>query len=150
TLPAVTPAGSKSVKVTLSATEMNADNVTVILSDASGDEWCDLIVNIQTIKSGHQFDDMLGNDADTVINGKQINISNSSGNAVNFTSTGGNGRGLNLEGSGSGAGLRAVGGSTGDGVLAMGGSGGGHGINANGSTGTGDGIHADGGGGGGD
>lgn len=47
TLPAVTPASSKLVKVTLSTTEMDADNVTVILSDASGAEWCDVLVNIQ-------------------------------------------------------------------------------------------------------
>lgn len=27
---------------------MNADNVIVIFSDASGDKWCDLLVNLQT------------------------------------------------------------------------------------------------------
>jgi len=36
TLPTVTPAGSKSVKVQLSATEMNADEVVVMFSDAAG------------------------------------------------------------------------------------------------------------------
>lgn len=41
TLPAVTPASGKAVKVTLSAAEMNGDNVVVILSDAAGDEWTD-------------------------------------------------------------------------------------------------------------
>ena len=48
TLPAVTPGSSKLVKVTLSASEMNGDNVMLIGSDAAGAEWCDIIVNIQT------------------------------------------------------------------------------------------------------
>lgn len=56
TLPAVTPASSKMVKVTLSTSEMNGDNVTLIASDASGAEWCDLVVNIQT--SARQIDDL--------------------------------------------------------------------------------------------
>jgi hypothetical protein len=47
TLPAVTPASGKLVKVTLSASEMDADNVTVVLSDAAGAEWCDVVANIQ-------------------------------------------------------------------------------------------------------
>lgn len=49
TLPAVTPASSKLVKVTLSATEMDADNVTVIFSDAAGDQWADLTVDVKTV-----------------------------------------------------------------------------------------------------
>jgi len=56
TLPAVTPAGSRRVKVTLSASEMNGDNVQVTFSDATGSEWCDLTVNIQT--SVRQVDDL--------------------------------------------------------------------------------------------
>lgn len=56
TLPAVTPASSKLVKVTLSSTEMTADNVTVIFSDAAGAEWCDLLINIQT--AARQIDDL--------------------------------------------------------------------------------------------
>lgn len=56
TLPAVTPASSKMVKVTLSTSEMNGDNITLIASDASGSEWCDLVVNIQT--SARQIDDL--------------------------------------------------------------------------------------------
>lgn len=57
TLPAVTPAGSKLVKVTLSSTEMTADNVTVVFSDAAGAEWDDVIINIQT--AARQIDDLL-------------------------------------------------------------------------------------------
>ena len=47
-LPVVTPAGSKRVKVVLSTSEMNGDNIQVTFSDAAGDEWADLTINIQT------------------------------------------------------------------------------------------------------
>lgn len=50
TLPAVTPASSKVVKVTLSAAEMTADNIVVLGSDAAGAEWCDYMVCIQPSK----------------------------------------------------------------------------------------------------
>ena len=48
TLPTVTPAAGKMVKLSLSAAEMNGDNLTVVCSDAAGAEWCDATVNIQT------------------------------------------------------------------------------------------------------
>jgi hypothetical protein len=41
TLPAVTPAASDIVKITVSATEMNGDNVIIVASDQAGSEWCD-------------------------------------------------------------------------------------------------------------
>jgi len=56
TLPVVDADFTKRVKVSLSATEMNGDNITVIFSDVAGDEWCDLLVNIQTASS--QIDDL--------------------------------------------------------------------------------------------
>lgn len=56
TLPTVTPASSKMVKISLSAAEMNGDNVTVVCSDAAGAEWNDVIFNIQT--SARQVDDL--------------------------------------------------------------------------------------------
>lgn len=56
TLPAVTPASSKSVKVTLSTSEMNGDNIIMIGSDAAGAEWDDIFVNIQT--TVQQIDDL--------------------------------------------------------------------------------------------
>jgi hypothetical protein len=56
TLPAVTPAASKMIKVTLSQAEINGDNITVLFADASGAEWCDLLVNIQTVP--RRFDDL--------------------------------------------------------------------------------------------
>ncbi|NIL96467.1 MAG: hypothetical protein GTO62_04815, partial [Planctomycetales bacterium] len=56
TLPSVSPAGSKRVKVSLSAAEMNGDNIQVTFSDAAGGEWCDLTVNLQT--TARQIDDL--------------------------------------------------------------------------------------------
>ena len=48
TLPTVTPASGKQVKVTLSAAEMAGNNISVIFSDVAGAEWCDLQINIKT------------------------------------------------------------------------------------------------------
>lgn len=56
TLPVVDADYTKRVKVALSSSEMNGDNITVIFSDASGAEWCDLTVNLQTVTN--QFDDL--------------------------------------------------------------------------------------------
>lgn len=56
TLPVVTPAASKMVKVTLSTSEMNGDNITFVASDAAGAEWRDLVINIQT--TAQQLDDL--------------------------------------------------------------------------------------------
>lgn len=56
TLPSVDPAGSKLVKFTVSASEMNADNIQIIGSDAAGDEWCDITINIQP--TARQIDDL--------------------------------------------------------------------------------------------
>ena len=55
TLPSVI-GSSAVVKAELSSTEMNADNVTILLSDAAGGQWCDLMINLQT--AARQFDDL--------------------------------------------------------------------------------------------
>jgi hypothetical protein len=55
TLPVI-GTNTRVLKVNLSASEMNGDNVTVIFSDAAGAEWCDLVLNIQT--SARQIDDL--------------------------------------------------------------------------------------------
>lgn len=47
TLPVVTPASGRAVKVDLSASEMNGDNVVVQFVDVAGNEWDDLIVEIR-------------------------------------------------------------------------------------------------------
>lgn len=56
TLPAVTPAGGKAVKVTVSTDEMTADNTIITFSDAAGDEWCDVMINAQAV--ARQIDDL--------------------------------------------------------------------------------------------
>lgn len=56
TLPTVTPAAGAMVKISLSASEMTGDNITVVCSDAAGAEWCDLLINIQT--AARQIDDL--------------------------------------------------------------------------------------------
>ena len=56
TIPVVDANFTKRVKVSLSSDEMNGDNITFIFSDAAGDEWCDVIVNIQT--AANQIDDI--------------------------------------------------------------------------------------------
>ena len=57
TLPVVTPSGSRAVKVSLSATEMNADKVVVIAVDAAGAEWTEVFVFIDAPVSN--VDDIL-------------------------------------------------------------------------------------------
>ena len=51
TLPVVTPAGSKLVKVSLSAAEMNGDQICVVFSDQLGNEWCDWTEMIYPLSS---------------------------------------------------------------------------------------------------
>lgn len=48
TLPAVTPAAGKAVKITLSQAETNGDNLVIVFSDAAGAEWCDQVMTIPT------------------------------------------------------------------------------------------------------
>ena len=49
TLPTVSPAATVCVLITLSATEMNADVVTLVCIDqTSPKEWCDLVISIPT------------------------------------------------------------------------------------------------------
>jgi hypothetical protein len=56
TLPTVTPASGDQVKVTVSATEMTADNIMIVFSDAAGAQWCDVSIPIQT--AARQIDDL--------------------------------------------------------------------------------------------
>lgn len=56
TLPSVAPAASKMVLISLSTSEMNGDNITIICSDVAGAEWCDLVINLQT--TARQIDDL--------------------------------------------------------------------------------------------
>lgn len=56
TLPTVTPASGAAVKISLSAAEMNGDNIVVTCIDAAGAEWCDQFINLQT--TARQIDDL--------------------------------------------------------------------------------------------
>jgi len=69
TLPTVTPAASKMVKITLSTSEMTGDNITVVCSDAAGAEWCDLLINIQT--AARQIDDLTW----PTVSGRSLDVS---------------------------------------------------------------------------
>lgn len=52
TLPAVEPASSVLVTISLSATEMNADVVSVVLVDQTNPkEWADLVISIPTVSA---------------------------------------------------------------------------------------------------
>ena len=49
TIPAVTPASSYALKITLSSTEMNADNIIVVGHDQTDPpEWADVFLSIPT------------------------------------------------------------------------------------------------------
>lgn len=48
TTPTVSPASGRVVKITLSAAEMNGDDIIVVGSDAAGDEWSDVLIHIKT------------------------------------------------------------------------------------------------------
>jgi hypothetical protein len=141
TLPAVTPAGSKMVKVTLSGTEMTADNVTLVFSDAAGAEWDDCIVNIQT--SVNQIDDLsaripaaLSGDGfmkadlksieDELTSGnnatlhlKKINIVNNADEVVNLETQGSDAVRISVT-SGNGYGVHSSGSGTGGGAFTEG------------------------------
>ena len=53
TLPVVQPAGSVLVRITLSATEMNADVVTIVgIDQTSPKEWADFVLSIPTVTPG--------------------------------------------------------------------------------------------------
>lgn len=56
TLPAAEPAGSTRILITLSSTEMNADEVTITAIDAAGDEWHDRMWVIHTV--ANNYDDL--------------------------------------------------------------------------------------------
>jgi hypothetical protein len=142
TLPVVTPAGGRSVKITLSAAEMNGDNIFLQCVDAAGAEWCDLAINVQTTPVDASVVQIDGTaNASATFNLKKLNIVNSSGDAAVFSSTGSNGRGINASGNGDGAGLLCTGGATGDGIDAVGGATSGSGFGAL-ATAAGSGMYA--------
>lgn len=135
TLPVVTPAGGRAVKITLSASEMNGDNIMVMCVDAAGAQWCDLMINIQTTPSDAnlvQIDSTVLTDA--TLNLKKLNVVNNAGDAAVFSSTGSNGSGVFASGNGTGYGFHGLGGATGHGIRGVGGSTSGNGIMGEGNV----------------
>lgn len=111
TLPDVFPGGSKNIRIQLSASEMNGQNVTVIASDASGSEWDDMLWNITTepaarVANMTQIDGLATAGNNATLNLKKISIVNTDfggyGIDVSTTSAGGSGGPVRLIGSGSG------------------------------------------------
>jgi len=58
TLPDVDPDSSVQVKVSLSADEMNGDEIMVTAIDAAGTEWHSAAWVIHTVTTGQRFDDL--------------------------------------------------------------------------------------------
>ena len=56
TLPTAVTGLTRVIKITLSQAETNADNIAIIFVDAAGAEWCDMMINIQTVDT--QFNDI--------------------------------------------------------------------------------------------
>lgn len=56
TLPSANPASGRAIMIDLSTGEMNGDNIVVQCVDASGAEWCDLFISLQT--AARQIDDL--------------------------------------------------------------------------------------------
>lgn len=79
TLPTVTPAGGTAVKISLSAAEMNGDNIVVTCIDAAGAEWCDQLINLQT--SARQIDDL----SYPAVTGRSLNVDASGNVTAAFT-----------------------------------------------------------------
>lgn len=69
TTPVVTPTGSKTVKVTVSAAEMNGDVITIEGSDVAGSQWKDVKIVIST--TSRQIDDL----AYPATTGRSMNVS---------------------------------------------------------------------------
>ena len=70
TLPVVTPAGSSSILISLSVTEMGADKVEVVGKDVTGNEWFDVEAFLDLIP--YTIDDifaLLANNSNVVLEG---------------------------------------------------------------------------------
>lgn len=54
TLPSVEPISSVSVKVSLSATEMDADSIVIFAQDQADDEWFEQVVLVETVSGSDE------------------------------------------------------------------------------------------------
>lgn len=137
---AVAEIGSGLYKVTLDTTDTNTlgDLAFICTGAACDPTWIfDQIGPVQA--NLIQIDGLATTGNNATLNLKQLNISNSAGDAIIAQSTGGggrgaafvgntNGNGISVQGAGSGAGLNAIGGATGPGFACTGGSSSGPGL----------------------
>lgn len=135
-------------KLALTAGDMNYN--CVVLGGASSTSNVVIIPLVIVTERGVLPTAAAGASGGAVINGSNagplsisggVSITNSGGDALELTSTGGNGNGLNATANGTGSGIAATGGATGHGVLATGGATSGSGFKGASPT-SGDGIHA--------
>ena len=66
-LPAAVSSCTNVITVALSATEMDADRVTVVLHDAAGDEWQDQVITIFTSAQTLNATDIIADDIKTIV-----------------------------------------------------------------------------------
>jgi hypothetical protein len=92
TLPVVDADFTKRVKVELSAGEMNGDNITLICSDAAGAEWCDLVINLQTV--ARQIDDL----AYPTVSGRSLDVTATGAAGIDWANVENPTTALNLSG----------------------------------------------------
>lgn len=93
TLPVVTPAAGKGVKITLSQAETNADNIVIIFSDQTNPaEWCDKIIQIQTV--ARQIDDLLA----PTVSGRTLDVTATGEAGIDWANIGGPTTTVNLSG----------------------------------------------------
>lgn len=127
-------------RLTLTATEMQAAEVVIVLIDQSGPKlWEDQSIVVETFGNASankvfdfdlatqpvnlvQIDGLTTNATNATLNLKQLNIDNNSGSAIVAASTGSNGHGFECSGNGTGRGFDTSGGATGDGFRASGGA----------------------------
>ena len=67
TLPAAVSSCTNVITVALSATEMDADRVTVVLHDAAGDEWQDQVITIYTAAQTFNATDVIADDIKAIV-----------------------------------------------------------------------------------
>lgn len=122
TLPSAVSGVTKAITVSLSATEMNGDEILVMFSDAAGAEWCDLAILIETSERSLDTGVKL---ADGVAHGgtpgsstatlamKHGRFTNDSGVGLWLESAGGDSNGLYCKGDDTSAGISSTGGTNG-------------------------------------
>ena len=139
TLPTVVSSG-KVVRVALSSTEMNADTVTVVGSDASGSEWDDVIVSLNPTVYTVDGCNVAAVSGDTAVADSLEAMLDGTGGVtlslaqINVVATGNNSA-IVASGAGTGHGIAATGGATGHGANLIGGATSGNGLRAAGTAG---------------